>query len=176
MAIVFDSDLVFPNTPAVSCSCAQNMPRFDEVLDVEAEERPLPAELVEHIREHAFPDCARCGGSGLVEGASPHASFVQVNSAVLGALGLEAERGSCTIPEARRALMRARSRRLAPFVIPAEVEHGKPVVHENGVVELRPVRFQSFEVCEDRIGAMVDRVADLVERLAAAGATQIRWY
>ena len=176
MAMVFDTDLDFANTPRVSCSCAQLMPRFDEVLAVEAEERELPDELVAHVREHAFPGCACCGGSGLIEGDRPHASFVQVNSAVLGALGFTTDRGECTIPEARRALLRARNRRLAPFVVPGEVEHGAPRVHENGVVELRPVRFTSFEVDEDRLARMVDRIGEMVERLAAAGATKVRWY
>lgn len=176
MAIVFDTNLPFTNVPDVSCSCTQNMPRSEEVLDVEVEERPFPPELVAHIREHAFPGCSRCGGSGLVEGGRPHASFVQVNSAVLGALGLDDDRGSCSIPEARRALLRARNRSLAPHVVPAEVEYAPPRVDERGVVELRPVKFTSFEVGEDRLGRMVDRIGELVERHAAAGATQVRWY
>lgn len=174
MSVTFASDAIFPATPAVSCSCAQNMPHLDEVLDVEAAERELPAELVAHVREHAYPGCPRCGGSGLVEGPPPAASYAQCNTAVLAVLGLP-EHGACSLPEARRAVIRARNRDLAPFTSPEEVEHGRPRPREDGTVELRPVRFIAFSIDAERLLRMVDRVEALVTRAGSAGASQITW-
>lgn len=172
MSVTFASDAVFPALPAVSCSCAQNMPRLDEVLDVEA--AGVPAELVAHIREHAWAGCPHCGGGGLVEGTPAAASFAQCHATVLAVLGLPG-RGACSLPEARRAVIRARNRNLAPFTSPEEVEHGRPRALADGTVEMRPVRFFSFAIDEGRLLRMVDRVEALVDRAAHAGASQIIW-
>ncbi len=86
--------------------------------------------------------------------------------------------GEVSIPEARRALMRARAsfRRVAPTLVrTTEIEYGAPRAQEDGTVELRPLCGVSFGLDEDGIAARLDRLAQFVEAVAERGATHVAW-
>jgi hypothetical protein len=86
--------------------------------------------------------------------------------------------GEIPVPEARRALMRARARfeRVAPRLVrPTVIEHGAPRLQEDGTVELRPLRAISFGLDEDGLAARLDRFERFVEAVVEGGATHIAW-
>lgn len=83
--------------------------------------------------------------------------------------------GSCSIPEMRRALIRARSSSLAPFTRESSVEYGAPREVEPGVVIARPLRAASTGLDVDGLQDRLDQIERLVYRAAAAGAKEIRW-
>jgi hypothetical protein len=86
--------------------------------------------------------------------------------------------GEVSVPEARRALMRARARfeRVAPTLVrPVEIEHGAPCPQEDGTIELRPLRFLCFGLDEDGLAARLDRFERFVEAIAERGATHVAW-
>lgn len=95
---------------------------------------------------------------------------------LLRALGLAAETtGEATMPEARRAVMRARARTdLSGFARAEERTYGQPCERE-GVVELRPVRSFGPALGEEDVRARIEQFARFVEAAEAAGATLIRW-
>jgi hypothetical protein len=86
--------------------------------------------------------------------------------------------GEVSVPEARRALMRARARfeRLAPKLVrPTVITYGAPRAQEDGTIEIRPTRDLSFGLDEEGLAARLDRFATFVEALAERGATHIGW-
>jgi len=99
--------------------------------------------------------------------------------AILELLGLANDEllGEATLPEFRRALIRARAtfeRRAPAYVEPTRVETGRPV-ERDGVVEMRPVRVVwggiDLEGLERRLALLEDFTAAAI----AAGATDINW-
>jgi hypothetical protein len=86
--------------------------------------------------------------------------------------------GSCSLPEARRAVVGARARfdRKAPALArPARVEYGKPRTNEDGTVELRPVRLFEMGADEDYLAGRLDAFEKLLGDLERAGATHVSW-
>ncbi len=101
--------------------------------------------------------------------------------AFLGLLGLGTDcdlYGEVPLPEARRAIIRARATfhcRVGAFLREEAVVFGRPRVHDDGTVELRPVRVWIGGVDEDYLARQLDRLAVLVEALAERGATHLGW-
>ena len=99
--------------------------------------------------------------------------------AILELLGLANDEllGEASLPEFRRALIRARAifdRRAPEFVEETRTEYGRPI-ERDGVVEMRPVRAiyggVDLEGLERRLALLEDFTAVAV----AAGATDINW-
>jgi len=101
--------------------------------------------------------------------------------AVLNVLGLpgydeDTLAGEATIVVCRRAVIRANATEsLDAYTRPGAVEYAPPREHEDGVVELKPVRMVSFGLCEEGIRERVDAFAAFVEAAAGAGALGISW-
>lgn len=97
--------------------------------------------------------------------------------AMLRALGLPAEyTGECGIPEARRAIMRARATGSAANHTRAdEAIYGEPRANEDGTVELRPLRIFSQGLDEDGLVRRINLFAEIIELAATKGATHIQW-
>lgn len=155
------------------CLCAQRAPNYADALFDGLE--PHRTELAQHA-EH---DCRLCQGSGVEIRTSPE-HMVDLSSrnalAVLGGLmGLDPQDGRISIPEARRALMRARARDPQPHTSPARRLYGAPRTHEDGVVELRPVRLVDQGIDTDGLTSRLDRIAQLVETAAQLGCPGIEW-
>lgn len=86
--------------------------------------------------------------------------------------------GACTLPEARRAVMRTRAsfeRKVGAVVTPSETLYGAPRQDDNGVVELRPFRGYDFGVDAERLQDRLERFAKFIEVAAEAGADGISW-
>jgi hypothetical protein len=86
--------------------------------------------------------------------------------------------GEIPVADARRALLRARAtlEREAPkHVRPLEIEHGAPRAHEDGTVELRPIRAYVFGLNEAAVTDRLDRFGTFVEAIAERGATHVAW-
>jgi len=100
--------------------------------------------------------------------------------AVLGLLGLANDElaGEATLPEIRRAILAARARfdRRAPdFVREEVVEYGAPREDEDGVVEMRPLRFFAGGLDLVGIRRRLEELAAFVEAAAELGADAISW-
>lgn len=105
----------------------------------------------------------------------PSLNFNNGNAlAVLNALRLAGEYGECTIPEARRAIIRARSGSLEPFAREAYVEYGKPRA-EGNVVTARPIRVIGGGLDVDGLQSRITQLSELIEAEAARGATKLVW-
>ena len=86
--------------------------------------------------------------------------------------------GQIGVPEARRAIMKARAsfdRKAPTFTRAVVVEHGRPRQNEDGTIEMRPIRYISGGIDEGYLAERLERFAVLVEALAARGATSIEW-
>jgi hypothetical protein len=99
--------------------------------------------------------------------------------ALLGLLGLDVDYcGSCSVADARRAVMRARAtfdRKAGAFERPAVVTYGAPRVDADGAVELRPFRSASMGLDADGLRRRLEHFAKTVEVLAELGATHVCW-
>lgn len=138
----------------------------------------------DHGRRHArFPECP---AQVHLDEDDPRAFHLNVgNVAALWPLlglplreGHPAPYGEIPVPEARRAVIRARARfarEASTLVRSAEVEYGAPRLQEDGTVELRPLRAIWFGLDEDGLAARIDCFERFVEAIAERGATHIAW-
>jgi hypothetical protein len=107
-------------------------------------------------------------------------SFASVpGRAILDLLGLANDEllGEATLPEFRRALIRARStfdRRAVAFVEPTRVETGRPA-ERDGVVELRPVRVVWGGIDIEGLDRRLALLEEFAVAAVSAGATEIVW-
>jgi len=86
--------------------------------------------------------------------------------------------GEVTVPEMRRAIMRAVNTfdKRAPGCVRAEeVVYGKPRENDDGTVELHPVRIHSRGIDEAYLSERLAQLATCVETLVKKGATHIVW-
>jgi len=86
--------------------------------------------------------------------------------------------GACTLPEARRAVMRARAtfeRKVDNFTVKSETFYSSPRQNNNGAIELRPFRGHDFGVDADRLHRQLERFAEFIEIAAQAGADGFSW-
>lgn len=177
MSVTFATDLPGPRgTDDSPCLCAQMTAGFASMM--RGHDTP---EVRANLGTGALPACPSCGGSGVER--VPREDSLRLNLAndnaflVLALLGLPvAPAGECTIAEARRALLRARNRRVDRYAREDEVVHGAPCEREDGAVELRPIRVWVRGLSVDRLAGYVERLDTLVRDGAAAGATKIVWY
>lgn len=178
MSVNFHSDLTDEATTSkeAPCLCSQMAERWLDAMDGDFSEA-VRADL----KANANPACPMCHGTGVEmeeESDAPHFNLANDNAGLLfEALGLGASPyGDLSVPEARRAVMRARSRSdLSPFTRETEVLHGRPRADENGVVNLRPMRLHSAGVDEAKMASYIDRFSAFVEASASRGATTISW-
>jgi len=177
MSITFGSNAPETTTyKAASCLCVQYCDAITK-LDNEGIDN---AEIRSELRKEAWVDCPRCSGSGIVDEPVFDGPMLDLNhgngTSLLAALGIPLESPAISLPEARRALMRARSRRsLAPFTREGCIEYGAPRDRGDGVVDLHPIRYADFAFGEDDLRARIDRFASFVEAVAARGGTAISW-
>lgn len=182
MSITFSSNVTDSQTSTKEspCLCAQGAECFCESFEVTEDGGsidPFRAELA----AEAWDKCHTCKGTGVedvMEDDRPSLNMALLNAmALLSALGLRPESwGGISIPEARRAIMRARSRKsLSSFERPEEIVLGERRT-VNGVTELqRPVRSLSFGLDSEGLQDRIERFAAFVEASAARGATEISW-
>lgn len=134
----------------------------------------------EALRAAADPKCSACGGSGVemvIVDDRPELNVANGNARLLlAALRLDDSEliGRITLPEARRALIRARAGSLEPFTRQAFIEHGAPR-SEGDVVALRPVRVFAASLDEHQMAGYLDSFEALVMGAEASGAKYIHW-
>ncbi len=169
MSVTFSSDCAASKGFAQEhCLCAQMAEGFMRDATPEA------------LRAAADPACFACGGSGVetVEVSDrPELNLANGNARLLlCALRIsDADLfGSVALPEARRAIIRARASSLEPFTRQALIEYGAARADGN-LVALRPLRVHAAGVDEEGIAAYIDRFERLVSESAARGATNIHW-
>jgi hypothetical protein len=174
MSITFSSNAVSRETSReTACLCAQGAPNwYYPCADLD--------EIRDELRQYARPQCPFCSGTGIdgeVVSDRPELNWANANAAIiLRVLGLPDEPyGKAAIPEARRALVRARNRSdLTGFVRAEEVIYGQPR-YDGAAVELRPVRGIVFGLGEEDIAERLRAFADFVEASVTTGATEISW-
>lgn len=182
MSITFSSNVTDSQTSIKEspCLCAQGAECFCESFEVTEDGGsidPFRAELA----AEAWEKCHTCKGTGVesvMEDDRPFLNMAEMNAqAVLGVLGFTTECwGAVSIPDARRAIMRARARKsLSSFERSEEIVLGERRT-VNGVTELqRPVRVHSFGLDSEGIQDRIERFATFVEESAGRGATEISW-
>lgn len=161
-----------------ACLCSQLMPGWPAVASGRV---PLSHPGVRGtLSEHADPECLRCFGSGVetVFGEDPVALNVAGDNGqvLLAVLGLKPEPyGELTLPEARRALMRARNRPSLASFARGDVEvRGPRGSRSDGAVELG-LRFRCGGLSEERIRQYLDRFEEIVRVAQERGADRIVW-
>lgn len=167
--------------PDTACLCAQGAGSWDMYLE--------GADLAE-LAACASADCPICGGTGVEPGFARELTLNLSNwnaRALLGLLGLTGEHGTVGLPEARRAVMRARAtfeRRAAQLVGGSHLgplgealcAEGVRVVHEGNVARiLRGPQVITNELDADGLAERLERFAAFVETAGAMGATELRW-
>ena len=172
-ANITDANITNSDSP---CLCAQMADMWVDAMDGHWSEA-----VKANLASEANPKCPFCKGTGIEavrESDAPVLNLANGNAVLLlGALGLDsAPSGELSVPEARRAIIRARSRSdLTPFTREQETVYGRPRANEDGSVELRPVRLSSMGVDKERVASYIERFASLVEESADRGATTIFW-
>ena len=179
MSITFDSDCKRTSyAKQEPCLCAQMSQYFTEFFNG----RDLP-----HIRRdlnaNADPNCPRCHGSG-IEGVpyddAPTINLASDNATILfQLLGMDHRAvHEMTLPEARRALMRACSRsNLQDFTRPEQKIKHDPREISPGVFDITPkIRFIDPGVDTQRIKEYLERFAEFLHKVSNKGAKKIFWY
>lgn len=138
------------------------------------------AEIRQDLATSANPSCPLCQGKGIEHVEDDNLPMFNVSNemakVLLALFHLEGMDGSMSLAEARRGIMRARSKSdISEYVVPEDRVYGKPVVREDGTVELRPLRMLSFGVSSDRILDRLQAFINFVEESAHLGATTISW-
>lgn len=158
------------------CLCVQGADSFIAAMDGDLSD-PVRADL----KANAEPTCHICKGSGIEVNELDDRPSLNLSNAnarvILRTLGIAPDDcGDLPIADARRALMRARSRGdLSPFARPEEAVHGRPRAREDGSIELRPLRLWGAALDADGIQDRIERFARLVEESASRKATLIMW-
>ena len=83
--------------------------------------------------------------------------------------------GSMTLPEARRAIMRARNMNPVRVLREASVTYGAPRANEDGTVELRPIRVMEMALTIGQIEHYITALECIVVHATAQGASKIWW-
>lgn len=170
MSVTFKSDLPDEGLPTREpCLCTQMSAKFSQWVQYgagEAHEMERAADL----------KCYVCGGAGVeltTLTTTPELNLSNVNAeALLAVMGIEPQGsyglvGEMSIAQARRGVMRARSRRsLEPFV-PKALPDWANVFSARVVVPVHTA---------EHVSERIDRFAKFVELSAELGAKKIRWY
>ncbi len=177
MSYTFTADVsdAQTSTKEEPCLCAQGAECFGDAFQNSVE--PHRAELA----AEAWDKCLHCKGTGVESVENDDAPSLNLGNdnavSLLGALGLTVDCwGEIALPEARRAVMRARARKsLSVYTRATEIVYGAPRADENGAIELRPIRSHGFGLTEDGLRDRIERFASFVEASASRGATTITW-
>jgi len=166
----------------VVCLCAQEADRWGAAF---RDPRLLDDPAVQaELRGEADPECEHCEGSGVELEQPPDPAWFNVCNetarALFGALGVPSGGalgmlGELPLPEARRALIRARNRPLAPFLRAPSIVRGGPVFRGDGLIALSPLRSVDDGLSEEDLRHWLDRFGQLVEEAARRGAGSVCW-
>ncbi len=182
MSVTIESDISRQTTnQEESCMCAQSSKYW---LDFQkgADTPAIRADL----QQEADPNCPYCKGSGIEVVAQdvdfPSLNLSNENAKVLFTiLGLNINSsdgmvGEMSISEARRAIIRAQSRKsLEKFVRPEEKTFGKPREISPGVIDMKPLRFFHFGLPLEKLQRYIKTFAEFVIEVSRRGATKIFW-
>jgi len=178
MSITFSANISDPNTHSVSepCLCAQMAESFSAAMDGDFSDA-VKADL----QGNAQDGCPWCKGTGVetrTQDDRPELNLANDNAKrILAVLNIPFDHcGEITIPEARRAVLRAlNSSGAEALERPEEAVYGRPRAQEDGSVALRPLRSYSPPLTTDDILSRVRRFSALIEEAANRGATCIYW-
>ena len=143
-------------------------------------------EMEDEVLGKRFPKWIHLGDCDDIAKEIEHPLFIDwsnVNArSVLTLLGLVKVggdlAGEISIPEARRAVMRARATfdRVASRLIRyGKVQYSPPRANEDGSVEIRPLRYVEPAVGTEYLARQIDRFEKYVEHVAKKGATHVSW-
>lgn len=156
------------------CLCTQMCGAFSAMM--RGEDSP---EIRASLRAEANPHCYMCHGEGVevvTTSTAPELNLCNDNAKrLLAALGLDDIYGEISLPEARRAIIRAKNTNLEDLVRNEVVEYGTPRDNYDGTVEMRPLRYHSAPLTLEGLQERIERFAAFVEDSAKLGATQIYW-
>jgi hypothetical protein len=177
MSITFTSDApsnsVEKETP---CMCSQMAKSWSSFYD--GEDSP---QIRKDLKENANSNCQFCKGTGVEtvdESNTPTLNLSNANAMILlSVLGLPQDYiGEISIPEARRAFLRANNRNnLKDFTRPEEKIHGKPREIKPGVVDIKPIRLYDPGVDENKIKDYLSRFAKFLHEVIQGGGKKIIW-
>jgi len=177
MSITIDSDAPRSYSQKQEpCLCAQMAESFSDFFN--GQDTP---EMRADLKANANPNCPTCKGTGIEYAEVDDAPFMNLSNdnaaiffAILGVQG--SSHGEMSLPEARRALMRASSRDLSKYERPEKKLHGKPQEVEPGVVDMRPVKYWEMGLDQKKLQAYIQRFAQFLHEVSQRGAKKIRWY
>lgn len=134
----------------------------------------------EILRMTSEEDCGGCGGTGFMTGTvinNQEITWSNTNAlALLEILGLEPEYGgSMTIPEAKRAIMRAKNRSNLKKFERQDVDIRRHRKVDDEVTELNSPKFYSKGLSEADIKGKIDQFEGLVNKAESEGAENINW-
>jgi hypothetical protein len=177
MSITFSSDVKGNITnKSEPCLCAQMAETWSDFYHGE----DTPA-IRAALKAEANPQCPLCKGTGIEKVShedSPHMNLANANAEILfKVLNIPFDSiGELTIPEARRALIKAMSRSsVKEFERPDHIEYGKPREVEPGVVDLKPLRVFGPGVNEEKIHEYIKRFGEFISEVIQKGGTKIYW-
>jgi len=137
-------------------------------------------EIKNKLEEYAHGDCRYCGGSGVHITKVRRETEINLSNsnamAILEVLGIKPDYdGSISLPEAKRALMKAKSRSsLKKFERPEEILT-RPREIEEGVTELHSPYFYGQGLSESDIKERLEKFEKLIKEAEANGAKNILW-
>jgi hypothetical protein len=178
MSITFSTNADVSDLPTHEDSCICASYKADDACFAFWKGERTP-EIRAQLAEAARPECQICNGTG-VQLVREYDDLNMSNTnafTFLRFLGLEADYcGSMGLPEARRAIMKARSRSEVSRYTRQDVTFfGAPRAKDDGTVELRPLRGVSFGLNESDLQMRLTAFAGMVERGAEKGATEVYW-
>jgi len=153
----------------------------DVVLDRASDEEKISG--FDKLKDFAQPDCELCHGEGSsqIRDWNPTININWSNAncyAILRLLGVKEDdlpSGSMTLPEIRRALLKALNSDVSKAVRSEEIIHGKPREISPGVTEMRPLRMFDSGLSQHDIKDRLDKLTKFVAMSIEQGATEIYW-
>lgn len=174
MSTTFRHDKTTEVSERSGCLCAQMAPTWRYPLDI-------TPDVEADLKAHAWDKCPRCGGTGIetsLQHSGPELNVCNENRTILmQLLGLTDDSiGSLPLPQARRALMVARSR-IGRFsgVRADEVVYGRPRPNDDGTIELHPIRVVSQGCDQGRLESYLNRLDAILADGSAVGAERLVW-
>ena len=127
------------------------------------------------------PECTDCKGKGWYYESSiePKINLSNANAAaILSAMGYKDDElysGNVPISQFRRSYIKAVNKNINLYSREDQIQYGKPIEIEPGLVDLKPIRYMSFGLSEEDIKKILNTFGNFIAEAISNNATIIYW-
>jgi hypothetical protein len=133
------------------------------------------------LQRIARPECTLCHGQGWFyrDELQPSINWSNSNAAailsVMGYTGDQLYGAEVPISDFRRAFIKAINSDVSKYERPDHIEYGQPREIEDGIIEMKPIRFMSAGLPRSGILDRLDRLGEFIAEAISNKANTIYW-